>query len=244
MNISPRFAEFGMTGAFFLISQLGVIVFLSSHGEFTILSQHWATVIDTFHSNLPEALRKSSDSLVTVIGVICIFITGLILDLIGSYFAFLEIIIFSRHIQRNQVWLNVLTYQVPGNVLNDYREYRDRFGSGFIVSLPRLWDRVCLSREYRNLQAFLFSYVQVFSSVSSVLDDNMHLWRTSRAISTTMLILAAEVIWVDALNDRFQFLYFLLIFGVSALITLRSYSRLCFTLFSLASVTQEKQSKK
>jgi len=244
MNISPRFAEFGMTGAFFLISQLGVIVFLSSHGEFTILSHHWATAIDTFQRSLPAALQKSSDSLVTVIGVICIFITGLILDLIGSYFAFLESIIFSRHIQRNQVWIDALTNQIPGNILNDYREYRDRFGNGFIVSLPRLWDRVCLSRAYRNLQAFLFSYVQVFSSVSAVLDDNMHLWRTSRAISTTMLILAAEVFLIDALSDRFQFLYFLLIFGVSALITLRSYSRLCFTLFSLASVTQEMQSKK
>jgi hypothetical protein len=243
MNISPRFTEFGMTGAFFLISQLAVLVFLSPSADSTSFNHHWSAVLDAFQGSLPKVLQESSDSLVTVIGVICIFITGLILDLIGSYFAFLEIIIFSRHIQRNRVWFDVLAAQFPERIQNEYLDFRDRFGEGFVVTLPKLWERIWLSPAYKNLQSFLFSYVQVFSSVSQMLDDNMHLWRTSRAISTTLLILAVEVFLFTTSSDRIQLLYFLLFFGVSALITLRSYSRLCFTLFSLACVTHEKQSR-
>ena len=96
-----------------------------------------------------------------------------------------------------------------------------------------------MSTPYRNIQSFLFSYVQVFSSMTEMLTDNMHLWRTSRAISTTLLIVSVEVVFFSNLSNQ-ELLVFGVLFCLSALITLRSYSRLCFNLFSLACVTHAK----
>ena len=243
MNISPRFTEFGMTGAFFLLSQLCVVFVLGSNTELTGFLDKWAQALNAYQGRLPELLQKSIGSLVTVIGVISIFITGLILDLIGSYFAFLEMILFSRHLNRNQVWLNEVSAQCPANVKDDYQALRDQFGTSFIVGPQRLWGRMHMNWQYKNIQAFLFSYIHVFSSLSEMLVDAMHLWRTSRAISTTLLIISVEVFLFTTGSHGVLLLVFVVLFLLSALITLRSYSRLCFNLFSLACVTQAKRAK-
>jgi hypothetical protein len=242
MNISPRFTEFGMTGAFFLLSQLCIVVLLGSSTELTGFLHTWARVLDAYEGSLPDMLKKSVGSLVTVVGLISIFIAGLILDLIGSYFALLEMILFNRHLKHNQIWLNELSEQCQENVREDYRTLRDFFDTSFIVSPRKFWERIHMSRQYKNIQAFLFSYVQVFSSMSEMLADNMHMWRTSRAISTTLLILAIEVFFFSGQSGQ-VLMAFGVLFCFSALITLRSYSRLCFNLFSLACVTQEKRPK-
>ena len=243
MNISPRFTEFGMTGAFFLLSQIGVLLVLDSSSQFASLFHKWAVVMNTYQNSLPEMLQKTTNSLFTVVGVIFIFITGLILDLIGSYFAFLEMILFSRHLHRNQVWLNEVSAQCQANVKDDYQTLRDDFGTGFVVGPKKLWERIHMNRQYKNIQAFLFSYIHVFASMSEMLVDNMHLWRTSRAISTTLLIISVEVFLVTTGSHGVLLLVFVALFLLSALITLRSYSRLCFSLFSLACVTQAKRLK-
>ena len=103
-----------------------------------------------------------------------------------------------------------------------------------------------MTRQCKHMQSFLFSYIHVFSSLSEILVDNMHLWRTSRAVSTTLLILAIEVIVLNFqrnLSDWAYMVGLITCFGLSAFITVRAYSRLCFTLFSLACATREKPRK-
>lgn len=240
MNISPRFAEFGMTGAFFLLSQLGMIVLLDSERAFLGAIEAWASVLNVYQASLPTMLQVTTTSLFTVVGVISIFVTGLILDLAGSYFVFLEMVLFSRHLNRNQVWLNELAAQCQQNVQEDYRRLRDDFGTGFLVGPRMVRARVQMNQPYKNIQAFLFSYIHCFSSMSEMLVDSIHLWRTSRAISTTLLIISVEVAFSPGKSHQ-VLLVFAGLFSLSALITLRSYSRLCFSLFSLACVTQQKR---
>lgn len=240
MNISPRFTEFGMTGAFFLLSQLCVIIFVLDPAVVAkAAAQNWASALNSYQAHLPELLRDTTNSLFTVVGVISIFVTGLILDLIGSYFAFLEMILFSRHLRRNRAWLNDMADHCQETVRRDYQQLRDDFGTGYLVGPRQLWQRFQMSSAYNNLQAFLYSHIQVFSSMPGTLVDNMHLWRTSRAVSTTLLILSVEVYFFNG-NSHQAWLVFVLLFILSAVITLRSYSRLCFTLFSMACVTQHK----
>lgn len=242
MNISSRFTEFGMTGAFFWISQI-VFFGLAYDQQLADLIPRWVSVWNSYQAGLPKVLEDSAGSLLTVFGVIGIFITGLILDLMGSYFAFSELTIFNRHLKRNQNWLNDMTRQCPENIQQDYRALRDNFDTHFIASPKKMWQRIGLADECKHIETFLFSFIHVYSSLSEMLVDTMHLWRTSRAISTTLLILAIEVIYLNIRGDLSDWTYIaahLALFGLSAFITLRSYSRLCFTLFSLACATQSK----
>lgn len=242
MNISSRFTEFGMTGAFFWIGQM---IFLSFF--ITVPAQEnspsWISLWNAYLSMLPKGMEDVPGSLLTVFGVIGIFVTGLILDLLGSYFALWELTIFNRHIKTNQDWLNALAAECPETIRQDYEALRDNFGTGFFVTYRKLRTRLGMSRQCKNIQTFLFSYIHVFSELSDMLVDNMHLWRTSRAISTTLLLLAFEVIYLNIhgnLSDLAYILANVLLFAISALLTLRSYSRLCFSLFSLACATRKK----
>lgn len=240
MNISPRFTEFGMTGAFFLLSQLCVIIFVLDPALVAQAAvQNWARALDVYQDSLPGLLKDTTKSLFAVVGVISIFVTGLILDLIGSYFAFLEMILFNRHLRRNRGWLNDMAAHCQETVRKDYQRLRDEFGTDFLVGPRQLWQRFQMNSAYKNIQAYLFAHIQVFASMSETLVDNMHLWRTSRAVSTTLLILSIEVFLFGEQSHR-AWLVFAVLFFLSALITLRSYSRLCFSLFSMACVTQQK----
>lgn len=242
MNISSRFTEFGMTGAFFWISQ---VLFLSlglNHKMVEWIPQ-WVEVWNGYQGMLPDVVQNAAGSMLTAFGIIGIFVTGLILDLIGSYFAPLEMTIFNRHLKRNHGWLDELSSQCPENVRCDYQILRDQFVTGILRSPREGWQRIRMGRQYTHIQAFLFSYIHVFSSLSETLVDNIHLWRTARAISTTLLILALEVIYINyhgSLEQRTYIALNLGLFGLSAFLTLRSYSRLCFSLFSLACATKKR----
>lgn len=243
MNISPRFTEFGMTGAFFWISQ--TLFFGLGYGQTLVdIIPQWVKVWNGYQAMLPQVMQDTAGSLLTAFGIIGIFVTGLILDLLGSYFALLELTIFSRHLVRNRSWLDTLARQCPKNVKNDYEKLRDGFSTNFFVSPKKAWQRILMARECKHMQTFLFSYIHVFSSLSETLVDNMHLWRTARAISTTLLILAVEVIYLkytgSILTDWTLVSLNMILFVLSAFITLRSYIRLCFSLFSLACATYKK----
>jgi hypothetical protein len=242
MNISPRFTEFGMTGAFFWIGQIIFFGLAYNQGLVDIIPQ-WVMVWDGYQTMLPEVLQQSAGTLLTVFGVIGIFITGLILDLTGSVFSFWETYVFNHHLRRNRDWLNNLADQCPENIKQDYRTLRDHIGTIFMFSPQKIWERFLLVRKRKHIQTFLFSYIHVFSSMPEILVDDMHLYRTSRTVSFILLILATEITFTTTYDSPLGGIYVVAyaFLGLSALITLSSYNRLCFTLFSLACATREKQ---
>jgi hypothetical protein len=111
-----------------------------------------------------------------------------------------------------------------------------------------------LVRPYERLWSFLSSYVVVLSGSSQlgVFTDQYYLWRTGRAISVALMIVFFEAQFsgiLFSLSLRFNSflaglaigaLLPLALNGLAIAITLATYSRLCYTLFSLVYATREK----
>jgi hypothetical protein len=109
------------------------------------------------------------------------------------------------------------------------------------------------ARPYERLWSFFASYVLVQSGSSqlSLMMDQYYLWRTARAVSVSLVILWFELSYPDLFMRLLSkepiyptFFVSLVNAGVAWLaiwITLQTYSRLCFTLFALVYVTQDKR---
>jgi hypothetical protein len=193
-----------------------------------------------------------------------VFFVGLLLDLLGSYFVIWELGRFKNYLKANEEWLTTVVNKHKLFVRDDFDRILTEFGEMFTrrswaISLKvfifwkidnlkqwfsemhRGYLRIRLLRPYNRLQSFMVSLV--FASPSDVktdfLLDQLRLWRTSRAISTSLLILAFEIplflgeslVWIPI---------YLLPFSLSGFITLRAYSRFCQTLLSLVYVTQSR----
>jgi len=124
------------------------------------------------------------------------------------------------------------------------------------------------ARPYERLWSFFASYVLVESGSSqlSLMVDHYYLWRTGRAVSMSLVIVLFEVAFLEpwlslfsairnTLSKGVQFyppvhswydqtprtLFLLALSTLSVMITKKIYSRLCFTLFALVYVTQDKR---
>lgn len=249
MSISSRFSEFGMTGAFFWIAQ--ILYFALAHDtELLELAPGWIESLRPYQllvDALPQSLASVAGSLLTAFGLIGIFVTGLILNLLGSYFFPVEDIAFSRHLQRNRGWLDQMIGGCPGAVNDDYARLREEFGTRIFVSPQQFVRRMRLTSRCTRVQSFLFSYIHVFGDNGwpDMLSDHVHLWRTARAIGVTFWVLCFEILvfglhaseWITATTGVSLFL-------LSIITTLRSYNRMCHTLFTLACATYGRQQGK
>src|SRR5262245_8245184 len=102
MKLSARFTEYGLVGAFFLIT-LFVIVgtspqsFLES-GALVSVKRSWSLLWE----NLGKIQGKSTgevdfkEAIAAALGVVAVFVTGLLLDLLSIMFLYGEMIVFSR----------------------------------------------------------------------------------------------------------------------------------------------------
>lgn len=249
MNISSRFSEFGMTGAFFWIAQL--VYFAVIHDAKVLeFAPGWIEAINQYQplaDKLPQTFVDVASSLLTAFGIIGIFVTGLILNLLGSYFFLFEDIYFNRHLHRNQGWLDKMIGGCPGAVHDDYIRLRKEFGNRIFVPFMQSVKRAQLTSCCTRVQSFLFSYIHVFGDNGSpdMLSDHVHLWRTARAIGITFWVLAIEILafglhgsgWATAGTGIALFLL-----GIYT--TLRSYNRMCQTLLTLACATYGRQQGK
>src|SRR5712691_8257560 len=102
MQIDRRFADYGLTGGLFLVCQLSLLWALG----------YWPTVLNEL-----QALRLPPDNsllapIITgfagALAVIAVFVTGLILDLLASFFRNIEMKVFATHLGYNRDWLNDL----------------------------------------------------------------------------------------------------------------------------------------
>jgi hypothetical protein len=264
MQIGSRFTEYGLTGGFFWICQLGVI--------------WWSGHIQAVLSNL-SPVQKQLDGFSSVgstalsaLAIIAVFVTGLLLDLLAVYFQPSEMKIFHRHLVRNREWLGRLIADHKAYCEADYEEFERLFGESsvtkdklagfrelffwnrecrqqFVATLKRNWGWK-MARHYQRLWSFFTSYVLVQSGSSelSLMVDQYHLWRTGRAVSTVLLIVYVEVWFVLPIFLRARTLPFsgmllmLALFGIAFMIMRETYSRLCFTLLALVYVTGQTRS--
>jgi len=284
MQFIRRFADYGLTGGFFLICQLVVL------WPFGYLS----TIVDKLQALPIPSLTDTSlvgpifTGFAGALGVIAVFVVGLLLDLFASYFRPLEMRVFARHLSRNSDWLINLVEAHKVYCATDYetiqrafpdasitREYLANFRAGFDVFM--FWNRKRRERyvstikrswawglgwPYERLWSFFTSYIVVLSGSAqlTVLVDQYSLWRTARAMAAALVLISMEIglalMWVAFSPSlasptphlssplKLNFLVMVVTWALTALsiyITLGTYSRLCFTLFSLVYVTYDKQ---
>jgi hypothetical protein len=215
MQLSARFAEYGVTGAFFGIGQFVIFITWSS---LTGVPLSLPAGITSLLERVPATLQPSANNFIGILGIIGIFVAGLLLDLFGSLLIMWEMDIFRKHLKRNQEWLKEIVEKDAVYTAEDYkkfvkvgggfdkREWRAAFDmfifwnrkrrKSFIDSLKRLFDRFRLIKSYNRLWTFFSSFAAVLpgSSQVGIFIDQMYLWRTSRAIATAMIIFSFEIV--------------------------------------------------
>lgn len=250
MKISARFAEFGMTGALFWIMQLAYVTIVHD----TEIVDSLQPFIDSLKGykglwdKAPSEIKNVGGNLLTAVGLIGIFVTGLFLYLLGSYFFILENRHFIKQLKRNSSWMDDMMKSCTGTVSEDYQQICNKSGVKFFFfdSVKKLHWRWQLSRQCKNVQSFLFSFIQVFckNGSSEILSDNVHVWRISRAIGIIFFVLCLQILLLDfhgrgivQFGSAAAFLF------LAIYTTLRSYDRLCYTLFSMACATHHSRQK-
>ncbi|MDI3564684.1 hypothetical protein [Bradyrhizobium sp. Arg816] len=267
MQIDRRFADYGLTGGFFLICQLGMLWALG----------YWPNI----RTGL-EGLWTSTSPLAPIItgfagalAVIAVFVVGLILDLSASIFRGEEMKIFARHLDRNSEWMAAFIEAHKAYCGADYETFRRvirelpspsaRQIFTFMFWKPeefKFWNPDKLRRdfeaakvawgfgidsEYERLLSFFTSYIgQSGSAQLTLMADQYSLWRTARAIAIGLWLLTIEAILVSNIFGLAAAAAIILpipwiIIGLTLFIVRGPYSRMCFTLFSLLYMACEKQ---
>jgi hypothetical protein len=110
MKISDRLTDYALVGGFFWILQSAAMIAETASGN-----TRWTNLLQSFEASLkdmpPGALSPLS-ALLGALALITIFVTGLLLDLFGSFsFRDSEMGVFIRCLHKNKRWLQRLSDQ-------------------------------------------------------------------------------------------------------------------------------------
>ena len=121
MQIDRRYADYGLTGGFFLICQLGLLWALG----------YWPRVTP---AQLKALLPSETPLLAPIItgfagalAVIAVFVVGLILDLLASLWRGMEMKIFARHLDHNSEWMTAFIEAHKAYCGYDYETFQRAF---------------------------------------------------------------------------------------------------------------------
>lgn len=262
MNISTRITEYSITGGllWLMVFLFATILNLQyNHDSITIAhaTREWSTWITTLApltealAEIPVPLQSSMSTLLGALAIINIFFSGIVLDLIAPlFFGPFEVFFFyKRLISKNRVWLDRLM-AANGEFIEE--EYRT-FLKGRLMNWkhPLAWfdRRHC----YNKIFSFMLAHVMIHSQPSAVneLMDRIHLWRTSRAISVSVLVLGCLLNFTplapfSITSENVERVIItsvvvpIVLFFISALITLGAYSRMSLSLCALAYTATQK----
>ena len=269
MQIGSRFTEYGLTGGFFWICQLFFLSHLFRPGK-TLLSYlstvPLAQIPDRIWQIGSTAISALAIIAVFVAGLLLdllavsfrrfempVFQEHLVRNrdwlgrLIADHKGYCE----ADYERFDRLYRETPRGPLKAGFLSGFRfwnrEQRQRNAANIKLSSKKM------GRPYERLWNFLTSYVLVESGSSqlSLMVDQYYLWRTGRAFSISFVILFFEIQLFLPLLEHWhgpslpQFLLrFVLQFTLtfaSVMITKALSSRLCFTLFTLVYVTQDKR---
>lgn len=258
MNISTRITEYSITGGLLWVNLFLFATLLHlplDHVSLAAASHVWggwieslAPLKEALEDALPAALQNSLGTLLGALMIIVIFFSGIVLDLIGPlFFVPFELYFFRKMlVQKNRSWLDGLMEADGEFIARDYQ----MFAAGRVVDWRHPFAWFEQRRCYHKISAFLLAHIMACSQSAALeeLMDRMHLWRTSRAVSTSTVVLAVLLTFGPLAplargfeNDPKQWLVAtvvpILLTLISAIITLGTYSRMCLFLGSLAYYT-------
>ena len=122
LGTGARYAEYGITGGFFLFTQILILGFaypgLVAHSTDTLTG-----LLAAIYGKVPIAAQPAIQSLLVALALLSVFITGLLLDLVGSVFVIWEAWIFRKQIKKNAAWIeNYFTTEMR-DYAEDYKAF-------------------------------------------------------------------------------------------------------------------------
>ena len=256
-----RFAEYSISGGLLWIN---IIVFITlinfpadtTQGFLYTTIDLWNEWLTEFSSHLKQAnsfelFSNTINSLAASLFILLIFCTGLMLDLISPFFCTqIEILFFRKSIKSKEYqWLKRLTEKHVDFLQDDYQTFVDE--PLFDYRSPKVWP--AQKRRYNQINSFLLAYLFANSDnlYLTQLTDKLRLWYTSRAITTSLLVLCVllnllSITSSSVTNDHTStFLYTLIIplilISISFFITVGAYTRFSNSMLALAYHIQRKE---
>ena len=235
LGTGARYAEYGITGGFFLFTQILILGFaypdLVTHSTDTLTG-----LLAAIYGKVPTAAQPAIQSLLVALALLSVFITGLLLDLVGSVFVLWEAWIFRKQLKKNAAWIEgyfttemrdyaedykaflVLSEQI--NVLRQMKEttrmflglwrpsgWRDYFRT--VWSKGILWQRT-VQQLFRRLEFALIAKVLASGAKADMMSEQISICRMSRAITAALYPISFEVYPIlapDNASSQFDMLF-------------------------------------
>jgi len=217
-----RFAEYGITGGFFILLQLLVIEWMFPGGAGDAL-QFVAGLVTNVAGKGLEPLYPAIQSLLVALALLSVFIAGLLLDLIGALLVIWEERVFRTHLLNNSSWIGLFIETELPEYKNDY----DNFLTWLDQIVPRtssLWRRPesyafwrlsmlrqslrplrfvrATQRAFRRLEAAFIAKLVVAGVKTDFLSEQMSICRMSRAITSTIYFTSLGVIFATLYREE------------------------------------------
>jgi hypothetical protein len=230
VTLSSRLGDYGITGTFFLVSQ--VIAFMVVD---PVAFEHRTEAILDFLQQLVStapALSAPLASLLAVLAFILVFFVGLVIDLLPFYAQSLEVVTFRKRIETHRHWLGALFERHRVFLEPDVRRFIDEYKPApAIEDRGRSWLVIAnYERIFNFLLVLALEYAK--ASTAQVVRDRMSLWRTSRAIATVLILLAVEAIICGFSSFRWVIMETYVICALLSLIIVhKSFHLVCESIF-------------
>jgi hypothetical protein len=239
ISLGARFADYGLTGGFFLLVSLALFGWLLPAEACSLVSSlKIALGSNTF--NAPTILGTFIAGVFAAAFIVVVFFLGLLLDLLGSMVMW-ERKIFRKELRRGKQWMNP--------VLNMYEEFLGKDFERLIEGKERWYERIFRRRRllgrYSRVQSIILWHIllRVEPAKLEILSDQFRLCRVAGAIASGLFVSVCGVIvisvgyllGVELEPKRLTIgtLFSLLLLELSFFLTVRTYSRYCLNLFSL-----------
>jgi hypothetical protein len=231
ISLGARYVDYGLTGGFFLFVALAVF------------GWHHPEAVSAILDKLPELQKKLpvSETVLASFFVVCVFATGLLLDLVGSLAFVWELGIFRKYLNRNKEWI--------GQIVAKYEEF---LGEDInLISTTNFWDLrirrqpVMLVAPFNRIESILISHLVLTADPTrlELVMDQMRTYRIARAVSSGLFVLSVAFYFIPLIEGRDTAWSVLAIyivgFSLSIFMVRRAYSKLCSSLFSLLFVLQK-----
>jgi hypothetical protein len=235
ISLGARYVDYGLTGGFFLFVGMAVFGWFDTAAALAML--------DNFQKVLPAGEVKVLETLLNGIFVslfvVCVFATGLLLDLLGSILVLFEADVFLKHLKRNKAWI--------GQLVARYEEFLGEDLNQFLT-FPTFWKRtldprvglrpLMLIAPFGRIESILLSHLLLTADrtkLEMVMDQD-RTCRIARAVSSGLYILGIFSFIMGITGGRSFFameVILLISMLLSTFIVRRAYSKFCSSLFSL-----------
>jgi hypothetical protein len=127
VSLGERFADYGLTGGFFLL--IWVALFSGFWpAEASVLLSSLMTLLPPNTTDVPVGFAPLLVSVVLSGFLLIIFFIGLLLDLVGSFFIMPQIDVFRRQLIMGKPWVQPVLASYAGFIDNDFEKLTEEFG--------------------------------------------------------------------------------------------------------------------